>query len=156
MPAQHTKYLEAHLVLKMSILGLGIPLPLHRLVAYHPQRQHKARRTSAHCDHIGGAVALQALDARALATGADDAVLVKDDTVEQVEDVAGEDGGHCHEAPVLGQAVDAEALGHDRWEDAEEEAIAETGETRHETEEVRIDNAEGTDLGDEEDRASDD
>ena len=53
----------------------------------------------------------------------DDGVLVVDAAVDQVEDVAGDDGRERHPAPVLGEAVHAKDLGDDRGVDAEEEAV---------------------------------
>lgn len=72
---------------------------------------------------------------------------VKDDTVEEVEDVSGQDGRQGHEAPVLRQAVDAKGLGDDGGEDAKEEAVAEAGQAGDEAEEVRVLNVDGAQLG---------
>lgn len=120
----HTRKFEVYLILKMTIFSLSIPLPLDRLVTNHPQRQHEADRASSHSDNVRRAVALKTLHARAFASRAHDAVLVENDTIKQIEDVARENGGHGHEAPVLGQSVNAEAFGHDGGKYAKEEAVA--------------------------------
>lgn len=68
----------------------------------HPECQYEANRASSHRDDICRAVALETFDAGALATGSNDAVLVENDAVEQIENVAGKDGRHGHETPILG------------------------------------------------------
>ena len=50
---------------------------------------------------------------------------VEDHAIEQVEDVARNDGAEGHEPPVLTEAVDAKRLGDYGGEDAKEEAVAE-------------------------------
>lgn len=134
----HTKYPKAHLVLEVYVLSLGV---LPSLLVYHPQRQHKADRAGSHGNHVRGAVTLQPLRARALTVRADDAMLIENDAIEQVEDVAREDRRHGHEAPVLRQAVNAKALSYDGREHAEQEAVPEPRQTGYEAEEVRVDNA---------------
>ena len=44
-------------------------------------------------------------------------------TVEEVEDVPGNDGSEDHAAPVLREALDAKGLGDEARVDAEEEAV---------------------------------
>lgn len=83
-------------------------------------------------------------------------MFVEDDTVEQIEDVTRYDGGHCHEAPVLRETVNAEALRHDRGKDAEEKAVAQTREAGDETEEVGVDHVQCEELGNGEDGSGDD
>lgn len=136
-------------ILEVADLALGLLLPLHPLVPDHPQRQCEANDASRHRDQICRAVTLETINARALAVGADDAVLVKNDSIEQVEDVAGDDGRHGHEAPVLRQPVDAKALGHDGGEHPEEETVSETRQAGNETQKVRVHNVESADLADE-------
>lgn len=125
---------------------LGLPQPLKLLVPNHPQRHADARHARHEGNAVRGAVALQAVVAAALAAGLDDAVVVKDGAVEQIEDVGRDDGGERHEAPVLAQAADAKRLGDDGGEDTKEEAVRQTGEPRHQEEEVGVGDVEGAKL----------
>ena len=117
------------------------------------QSDQQAEPAGAQRDHVGGPVTPEAVGAEAHAVGADDAVAVEDHAVELVEDGAGEDGAEGHETPVLAQAVDAERLGHDGGEDAEQEPVAEPGEAGDGPQEVGIRDGEGKGLGDAEDAA---
>lgn len=83
-------------------------------------------------------------------------MLVKNDTVEQIENVAGNDRGHRHETPILRQAVNAEAFGHNGRKYPKEKAVSESGQAGDEAKEVWVDDAEGADLGDEKDGTGDD
>lgn len=76
---------------------------------------------------------------------------IVDGAVEQIEDVAAEDRGQGHAAPVGAQTVHAESFGDEGWEAAEEEAVAETREAGYEGEEVRVLDRERGELRDEED-----
>lgn len=70
-------------------------------MANDPQRQSKAYDASANCNEVCRAVTVNALFAGTFAFGVDDAVLVEDNAVENIEDITREDGGHGHESPVL-------------------------------------------------------
>jgi hypothetical protein len=56
----------------------------------------------------------------------------------------------------LAQAVDAERLGDNGGEDAKEKAVAEARQGRDKTEQVRVLDVDGAELGDAEDEAGDD
>ncbi len=142
---------QAKLVLHAGLLGLSQPLKL--LMSNNPQGNADASHARRKGDAVRGAVALEAVVAGALAAGLDDAVVVKDGAVEQVEDVGRDDGCERHEAPILAQAADAKRLGDNRGEDAKEEAVGQAGEARHEEEEVWVGDVDGADLGYGEDEA---
>lgn len=125
-------------------------------MANGPEGDEQAEPTRPEGDEVRGPVAVDAVEARALAVGLDDAVTVEDEAVEDVEHVAGEDGRQRHEAPVLAEAVDAKGLSDDGREDAEEEAVAQPGEPGDEPEEVRARDVERADLRDAEDQAGND
>lgn len=88
-----------------------------------PQTDEQARQAREKSHIVRGAVAAQALGAVALALGRDDRVVVVDGAVEQVEDVAADDGREGHDPPVLRQACDAERVRDQRREYPEEEAV---------------------------------
>lgn len=50
--------------------------------------------------------------------------------------------------------MDTERFGHDRWKNAEEEAVAKTRKTGDETEQMWVEDVESAQLSDEEDHAS--
>lgn len=72
-------------------------------------------------------VALQSVAAVPLPARRHHRVVIVDGAVEEVEDVAADDGRKGHDAPVLRQAADAEGVRDQGREDAEEEAICESG-----------------------------
>jgi len=125
--------------------------PARMLVPNNKQRDDQPKPTRPQCDEIRRPVAGDAVRARALAAGPHDAVAVEDGAVEEVEDVARYDRRQRHEAPVLAEAVDAEGLGDDGGEHAEEEAVAQAGEPGDEAQEVRVVDAQGADLRGDED-----
>ena len=49
--------------------------------------------------------------------------MIVNTAINQVEDVAGDDGSEGHAAPVLRQAVDAEHFGHESGVDAEKKSV---------------------------------
>ena len=81
---------------------------------------------------------------------------VEDEAVEDVEDVAGDDGRERHEAPVLAEAVDAEGLGDDGREDSKEKAVAQPREPGDEAEQVWVGDVQRAYLRYAEDEAGDD
>jgi hypothetical protein len=81
---------------------------------------------------------------------------IKDNTVEQVKDVAWDYGAQRHEAPILAQSMNAERLGDDGGEDAKEEPITKARQARHKAQEVRILDVYGAELSDTKEPASND
>jgi len=120
------------------------------------QRDDNPHAARGQRDKVGVPVAAHAIGAVPLAVGPNHAVAVKDEAVEEVEDVARDDGAQRHEAPVLAQAVDAKGLGHDGGEDAKQKTVAEARQARDEAQEVRVRDVDGAELGDAEDGAGDD
>lgn len=105
-----------------------------------PQADEQAREARKKSHVVRGLVALQAVGAVALAFGRDDRVVVVDGAVEQVEDVAADDGRQGHDPPVLRQACDAERVRDQRGEHAEEEAIGQSCRGRYDDQVVRVRN----------------
>lgn len=71
------------------------------LVPDDPKRDAKTKQTGGEGGGVGGAVALDTVVAASLAVRLDDGVGVEDAAIEEIEDVARDDGGEGHEAPVL-------------------------------------------------------
>lgn len=142
------------LVLETALAGLLLALLL--LVTDDNQRHDKTETARGQCDKVRRTVAGEAVVAGPLARGLDNGVGVKHKTVKQVEDVAGDNWRQRHEAPVLREAVDTKRLGDNGREDAKQETVAETRETRYKSEKVRVLNVDGAELGADKDGGGDD
>lgn len=76
-------------------------------VSFQPntiQGNSNSSQSAEECQRVGSTVTLQAFGAVSLTIFADDAVMVVDSAVEEVEDVSTENGGKSHYTPVLAQA----------------------------------------------------
>lgn len=82
---------------------------------------------------------------------ANNTVGIKDNAVKQVEDVARDNRCNGNTSPIRRQSMNTKRLSNDRWEDAEEETIAQTTERRDEDEIVRRCDGDCEELGDGED-----
>lgn len=109
-------------------------LLVHRAV--NPSLVEDAPQTDDHTGHTGQErrvvrrlVASQTIWAVTVSVGLDNRVAVVDAAVEQIEDVATEHRRKRHDPPVLGETTDAKGVGDQRREDAEKEAICDTGES---------------------------
>lgn len=87
---------------------------------------------------VGGLVATQTVGTVPISVVTDHGVSVEDAAVEQVEDVTAENGGKGHDAPVLGEATNAERVCDERWEHAEQKAVGNAGEAGDNHELVRV------------------
>lgn len=99
------------------------------LVEDTPQTDDHTGHTGQERRVVRRLVASQTIWAVAVSVGLDNRVAVVDTAVEQIEDVATEHGRKRHDTPVLGEATDAESVGDQRREDAEKEAVCNTGES---------------------------
>lgn len=99
------------------------------LVQDTPQTDDHTGHTGQERRVVRRLVTSQTIRAIAVSVGLDNRVAVVDAAVEQVEDVATEYGRKCHDTPILGEAADAEGVGDQRREDAEKEAVCDTGKT---------------------------
>lgn len=72
---------------------------------------------------VSRTIAAQSIGTITLTIRSHDGVLVVDGAVEQVEDITAENRREGHGAPVLREAADAERVGYERGEDAEQEAV---------------------------------
>lgn len=72
---------------------------------------------------VCGLVATQTFTAVPLTIGSDYRMTVVDAAVEEVEDVAAENRSKRHNAPVLGEAINAKGMCDEGWIDPEEEAV---------------------------------
>ncbi len=117
------------------------------LVPDAPEGAGDAQQGGAKGDPVGRGVAGAALEALHVALGVADRVGVVDAAVQQVEDVARQDGRQGHGAPVLAQAVHAEAVGHQARVDAEEHAIRKARQARDQHQKLRGRHADGDELG---------
>ena len=97
-----------------------------------PKTNPNADYSGAECDPISSLVTLQALKALSAGIWVDFGIAVENVTIQEVEDISGDDRRQTHPTPVLAEAVDAEGVSNESRVDAEEEAIC------HCTEVVRI------------------
>lgn len=95
---------------------------------------------------VSGLVAIIANETFHVSILVTDRVGVVDAAVEDVEDVAGDDGREGHRTPVLAQAVDSEAVRHERRVYAEEHAVRDTCQSGDQDEKVRVGDEGGEDL----------
>lgn len=148
----HICIVGAELVCLTSLVLLLLG-PFDALMANHPKRQNKTNGTRCQGHQVGSAVAVQSVVANALPVWSKHRVLIVDFAVEDVEDVARDNGRKCHEAPVLAEAMDAESLSDDGGKHSKEEPVRDAGQTRDKPQKMRVDDVEGDNLGDEKDSA---
>ena len=106
----------------------SVPLLLPPVPPHGPAAQDEGAHRGEQRDDIGALVALTAQHAVAVTVVFDDAVAVVNTAVQDVEDIAGDDGRQGHGAPVLGEAVYAKGVGDDGGVDAEQHTIADTSD----------------------------
>ena len=90
---------------------------------YTIQRDSHAAETTEKRQPIRSLVTLQSLGAIALSLRSNDAVMVKDCAIKQIENISAKYRRQTNYAPVLAQPRNAECMRYDGWEDAEEEAV---------------------------------
>lgn len=83
-----------------------------------PQADHEARHASNSRHKIRGTVALQTIRTLPDAAILDNGMLVVNRAIEEIEDVATNNWGEGHRAPVLREAMNAESFGNEGWEAA--------------------------------------
>jgi hypothetical protein len=92
-------------------------------------------------------IASQALCALTLTIRQNYGVSIVNDAVEQIENIPTEHRRQAHKSPVLGDASNAERVSHKRWVDAIQDAVCQTGESRHEDELMRVRDLGSSQLG---------
>lgn len=80
------------------------------LVNDRPQTHEDACKAGKESHMICGSVAGQTLGAFPVSLGQDNGMRVVDSTVEEVENIAAEDGREGHDSPVLRKAADAKCV----------------------------------------------
>lgn len=93
-----------------------------------PQANSNTSKTGEKGEVIGRPVTSQAVRTLAVTVLTNNGVAVVDSTVQKVEDVATEDWGQSHDAPVLGEAINAKGVCGQGWEDPEQETVCNTRE----------------------------
>lgn len=83
------------------------------------QGNTNSRQSAEKGQRVGSTITLQPFTAVSLSIFADDAVVVVDSTIEEIEDVSTENGGKSHYAPILTHSRDTEFVRDQRRENTE-------------------------------------
>lgn len=97
-----------------------------------PKANPNADYSGAERDPISSLVTLQALEAPSAAIVVDGRIAVENATIQEIENISGDDRRQTHPTPILTKTVDAEGFSDESRVDAEEESIC------HCMEDVRI------------------
>lgn len=120
-----------------------------------PQTDTNASKAGEEGQIIGGLVASQSVGALAVTVSADNRVSVVDSAIQKVENISAENWGQGHDTPVLGKTANAEGVGGQRGEDAEQKAVGNAGEAGHDDERVGVGDGRAAKLGKGEDHSGD-